>query len=161
VTAGEANSTRAVGLLVGIWVTTVQNAVRLVIGLLAVLLAGYLLVWITGPPRHRIHEQTFAELQVGMTERQIETIFGVPAGDYRARDAYLPRCATGRRRKDAYFGFLGSLGQVTAWKEWKGDEAFISLGFDAQGQAVVSVFQRPIESMESFPAKVRRWLGIW
>src|SRR6266851_2691463 len=42
------------------------------------------LLWFfdTSPPKHRINAEGYERLRLGMTEKEVEIVLGVPAGDY-------------------------------------------------------------------------------
>lgn len=57
----------------------IMSVLTLLLGSLAsCCLIGLLFVW----PRHRINHDSFAKLQGGMTEKEVESILGGPAGRY-------------------------------------------------------------------------------
>lgn len=92
----------------------------------AVVLFGWLPL---AGPAHRINPHTGMKLRVGMTQSQVEAVFGVPPGDYsseppgervRARGDGQP----GLRREDwasdeggavVYFGPDGRVADLTLW----------------------------------------------
>jgi hypothetical protein len=56
---------------------------RFLRGTIAVLMIGTLFLYpLLAPPPHRIDEPHFQLITEGMTEAEVEAIFGVPAGSY-------------------------------------------------------------------------------
>ena len=66
-----------------------RTRLLLFLGCLAsVLLAGYGTLWLTNS-KHRITEENIRAVKIGMTEKEVEELLGVPAG------VYAPGAATG------------------------------------------------------------------
>lgn len=121
-------------------------------GILAILLAGWLMLWMTRPPEHHINSDGFGKLRKGMTESEVEAVLGVPAGDYATGPIRLNVNVLGYI-PDTYFVFR------VAEKKWVGNEAIIEVWFEngrVEHTRIMGVFVRS----ESFPAKLRRWLGL-
>jgi hypothetical protein len=119
------------------------------LGLLAcpcLLIVGVLLVL---PPRHRINRDSFERIRDGMTEKEVESILGRPAGDYSSGCTFV---------FDAYHG------PPDKWvwrqpKRWTGDNGSISIYFD-DGKVEKTRFQ-PVFVMPETPLqKFRRWLKL-
>src|SRR5579859_6594788 len=53
--------------------------------LVSVLLAGYVTLRLTAPPKHRITWDNICAIKKGMTQEEVESILGVPAGVYSSR----------------------------------------------------------------------------
>jgi hypothetical protein len=120
--------------------------------LAAALLAGYVALWLTAP-RHRISPDNILLIQRGMSEKQVEGVFGVPAGVYAsgASGLYVPA---------TYFNHMGWVDRSAWGKEWVGEEISCSITFnEGKVDEVYWAFTISIEN-ESFLAKLRRWLGI-
>jgi hypothetical protein len=105
-----------------------------------------LVVWLTFP-RYRINRESFKQIEVGMTEREVESLLGGPAGNH---SGYI--IIHGGRHMA-----LESLGKETAEiRTWVGDEAVIVLGFNKQGAVVwkqlIGMAREPLVD------KIRRWL---
>ena len=123
--------------------TTWRRWLLLVSGFLAVAVAGFLALWLA-TTQHRINENSVKLIQNGMTQAEIEVVFGVPPGDYSSGGF---RVYWGQKRLDG--------------KEWMGDAVAVDVFFDSSGkvQAVdqYQVFRFPSEPLL---AKLRRWLGL-
>lgn len=130
-----------------------RKRLLLILGcLVAVLLAGYLTLWLTAP-RHHITEENVAAIKEGMTEGEVEAILGVKAGDYSSKQ-------TGGQFED-----IGTTGpdivKSRGGKYWVGEETGVWVRFDEAGQVadIWPGFFIP-SGNESLLAKLRRWLGI-
>jgi hypothetical protein len=80
-------------------------------------------------PAHRINPYTALKVRVGMTQRDVEAIFGAPPGDYSSEPTADQPQAPGDRRADwrredwateeggavVYFGPDGRVAHVTLW----------------------------------------------
>jgi hypothetical protein len=128
---------------------TARRRGLLLAGLLAVAMLGALgIVWWAAGPRHRINRETIALVQEGMTEAEVEALFGVPAGNYsggRGELAFM----TGRR--------LRALSP--SCKEWVGDETGARVAFDADGRVVWTLCGVVLYE-ETLLDRVRRWLRL-
>lgn len=121
--------------------------ILLCIGCLA-LVSFYVCIWLSGPG-HQITEERFARIKAGMTEKEVESILGVPPGDYETkkrmplptRDLFVPTvpCET---------------------KVWEGNGLIITIWFDAGGKVFYSRIGgwSSDESTEIFLDKLRRLL---
>jgi hypothetical protein len=120
--------------------------------LVAVLLAGYVTLRLT-TPSHRITVESFEAIQVGMTEKEVEDIIGVPAG------IYAPGALTG------LYGFDKERSRATRGldrkpgKEWVARDVCIFVGFK-DGRVVETFRGWPQGYDEPLLAKLRRWLGV-
>jgi hypothetical protein len=100
-------------------------------------------------PPHRINRESFEKIQVGMTQGEIEKLFGVPPGEY----------TTGPYRLDRWGG-TGLLQNCFADMYWLADEGEVFVYLDDQKERVSSmVFSNVIRLKESFLDKFRAWLG--
>jgi hypothetical protein len=124
-----------------------RKRLLLIVGCLAaVLLAGYA----TLPRQHRITIENIGAIRDGMTERQVETILGAPAGDYSSGVLFdmVTTQMTGSELMEKHGG-----------KVWVGVNGGIWIRFDERGKAVIRMsVSGPVR--ESFFAKLRRWLGM-
>ncbi|MCI0376235.1 MAG: hypothetical protein L0215_01380 [Gemmataceae bacterium] len=103
--------------------------------------AGYAVLWLTGPG-HRINALSFERIQEGMTEKEVEEILGVPAGDYGTKaHPELTVLPLGDR------------------KRWTSDDAQIVVDFDKRGLVVLKRLGF-VRVGESIWQKLRRWLRI-
>jgi len=83
------------------------------------------------PPDTRISEENSRRIRVGMTQADVERIFGRPPGDY-VRPAeenqlvYYPPCIS----LHYWHNRQGKLRTAT----WRGDDGVVIVGFDGQGK---------------------------
>ena len=61
-----------------------KHLLLILVCLAVMLLAGYATLRLTAP-NHRITRKNLKAIEFGMAEREVEEIFGVPAGDYSAK----------------------------------------------------------------------------
>ncbi len=116
--------------------------------LLSCLLASLGVVWWITASTHNINEATVAMVQDGMTEAEVEALFGVPAGNHTFPQAEM-FFITGRR----------ILAPSPSCKDWVGDEVGIRVAFNANGR--VSWSQRGyVAGQVSLIDRVRRWLRL-
>src|SRR4051812_42356021 len=124
---------------------------RFLLALLAglLLLAALTCVARLGKPRHHINPETIACIEEGMTERDVEELLGVPAGDYATRPV------SGRF-------FEGSTPRGRGvMKKWQADEATIWVWFDEEAKVTATFV--PIvyfREVEHFLTKLQRWLRL-
>lgn len=121
-----------------------RNRVLLWAGLL-VALAGAVLVgvWLARAPAHRITFENLKEIRAGLTEQEVETILGAPAGDY----------SNGRTRM---WGGVSIPRGVN--KSWIADDCAIEVAFAPNGRVggISITDARP----ETWIDKLRRLLGL-
>src|SRR5262245_44517658 len=106
---------------------------RVVVGA-ALLLAGVLgLAALLSPngPRHRITEEGYKAIKVGMSQEDVEKLLGLPAGDYTKHSIGFPLCGFGVPHET--FGSLDSLKETL---EWRSDDGEIHIGFDHDGRVL-------------------------
>jgi hypothetical protein len=125
---------------------------KLLLGFAAVLVlaAGWLcFIWPT-PHNHNINAEGFEQLSLGMTEKEVETVLGVPAGDYGFGDWKI----TGRGARNLSFFSDGEE------KDWIANLFTITICFDAQGRVrgmarceTSSAYDSPLET-------VSQWMGL-
>jgi hypothetical protein len=125
-----------------------RKCVVLMLGLLgAVLLGGYLVLWLTAP-RHRVSHLGWEGIEVGMTQTEVEQVLGGPPGNYASTPYGI------MRRQIVPQG-------ATSLKEWRGEEGVIDVWFGLDGKVVDAYWVElgyPIH--ESLLTRLRRWLGI-
>jgi len=115
------------------------------LGLLACLgLAGFALyLWWCLTGVSGITRASVWRIKVGMTTREVDSIIGVPCGDYRSN-----------KQEVSIDGFLDGVAHI---REWYADSGTIFVHFDAQGR----VFERSyLPYSESFLDRLYQWLGI-
>ena len=95
------------------------------LGIVAAAVSVSLMVWVTHQPEHRITGRTFANIEKGMTESEVEQILGVPAGNY-TREAVATIYPLGAN--DLVAG--NELVRKEGGKEWIGNHASIYVRFD-------------------------------
>lgn len=115
------------------------------------LLSFYVFLWLNGPP-YRITYESFARIKEGMTEKEVESIFGVPAGDYETK----------KRPPLPNHHLLTPTTVPCEVKVWKGNGLTICIWFDAGGKVLDSrsVGWVSEESSETFLDKLRRLLCL-
>jgi HAMP domain-containing protein len=112
-----------------------RKRVLLTLALLAaVLLGGYLVLWVTAP-RQRINAATTAQVRAGMTEREVEHLLGGPAGDYRTGAVTLDRGAGG-----AVPTLMDNGRFLDRHQWWHGDDGSLWVGFGGDGRLVNCAF---------------------
>jgi hypothetical protein len=127
--------------------------------LAAVLLAGYVTLRLTAP-EHRITQENILAIQIGMSEKQVEAILGVRAGDY-----YPVTPGGGSRLIGEFFGphwlSRSNLAKKPGGKYWIGENAAVWVRFDESAHAV-EIWNGVTWAVreESFLDKLRRWLGM-
>lgn len=124
-----------------------KRLLLVLVGVALVLLGGWLTLW-PSRPQHRISRESFARIQVGMTAQEVESILGVPAGDYATARVAIVECYDLRVPVDA------------VQKQWTCDEGTILAFFYPADKVCVSRYFKVARVDESFVDKVRRWLGL-
>jgi hypothetical protein len=101
------------------------------------------------PPPPRINLDSFARIQPGMTQAEVEAILGVPPGDYAAAGSVRPTLGVnpnelpaGARRED-----------------WWAEEAAVAVWFGQDGR-VVNATAASWTTDSPWLERVRRWLGL-
>lgn len=116
----------------------------LLVCLVSMLLAGYVMLWLT-TPRHRITLDAIEAIDVGMTEKEVEVILGAPAGNYSSLNSV---------EAAELLGCYDKPGD----KRWVSEKLCVGVRFDATGK--VTTFDWYHYHNNSFLAKLRRWRGI-
>jgi hypothetical protein len=143
-----------------------RKRLLLILGCLAsMLLAGYVTLRLTAP-RHRITKETIEKIQKGMTEEEIEAVFGVPAGVYgkgALTGVYAVAPPPGTPQLLGLTGKHFGLELIVfeRGKEWVGEDVCVYCRFD-EASRVQEIHRGNVVpgGNESFLAKLRRWLGI-
>jgi len=120
--------------------------------LAALLLAGYVTLRLTAPPRHRITQENIEAIRVGMSEDEVEAILGVPAGNYCSFECFYSYPAFARQEPTDLPGNK---------KEWVGEDNCIRVRFDDSGRVAAMRYGHVLGRVsEPFLTKLRRWLGM-
>lgn len=130
-----------------------MKRVVVVVGLLLGLaVAGFVTIRLATAERHRINDESFKKIVVGMTLEEVESIFGVPAGDYNtSRVLILGHDQSGDERwinkNPAHI--------------WMSNNGIYWIYFDDAGRVAAMEYGFPfIEVKESWLEKLRHWLGL-
>jgi hypothetical protein len=105
-------------------------------GLLLVLVVAGFLVPVFLLNRTQITEARYAQIEIGITQCEVEAILGVPPGDYHHTGVPYP---TGNN------GAMNWNGSVRT-ESWWGDEGYIKVGFAESGQVSWKWFDPCIRS---------------
>jgi hypothetical protein len=128
---------------------------KLCLGLSLVTLtaAGLIALRLT-TPRHRINEENFNKLRLGMTKPEVEALFGVPAGDYdEGRNDFFDHRSEQQRQAD----WAGNGGAPTDW----GSNGFIAhVWFDENGKVNHWTFVQWDPAPRSIFDRLRRLLRL-
>jgi hypothetical protein len=117
----------------------------LILAVAVVLLAGAVLIFFG--PNPNITGESCEQIKPGMTQREVESILGCPAGDY-------------RKNKGHRFGITG-LPPPPRGQLWFGREGMVVVIFDENGRVTHAGFivaDEP-EPTESYLDRLRLWLG--
>ncbi|MCI0376234.1 MAG: hypothetical protein L0215_01375 [Gemmataceae bacterium] len=109
--------------------------------------AGYAALWLTAP-RHRINALSFEQIREWMTEKEVEGILGVPAGDYTTAPVMVLDDGT------------ASTIWISRVKRWTSNDTAIDVFFDDLGLVTRKRLLDVIPLEESIWQKLRRWLRI-
>ncbi len=115
------------------------------VGVVAVAVTGYLLL----RPASPINPRAYARIKEGMTQKEVEAVFGLPAGDYRDPD----HVASGKFPSET-LRMWGDFGQncypdaipdgpVAAPVTWLGNDYSIQVGFGQGGVTGCLLMGRP------------------
>jgi hypothetical protein len=131
---------------------TRKRLLLIIAAMVAVLAAGSVALRLAAP-RHRITLENTRTIQRGMTEKEIEEILGVRAGDYSSTKPggtflYHQQAVTGME-----------LVRMRGGKFWASDETSVWLRFDDAGR-VAEVFCGSYYEQDSLLDKIRDWLGM-
>ena len=116
------------------------------LGLLA--LGGYIALWLTAP-KVRIDNTTYNRVRPGMTQEDVEQIFGGPPKDYSSGNP-PPR--------DVGLKTIGPF--VGVPKTWISDEADVRVWFDEGGKVTASDAMFSGSMHQGFFSRLRRLLGM-
>jgi hypothetical protein len=101
-------------------------------------------------PRHFIDVEHLGRIKKGMTQEEVEAIFGVPPGTY-----------TKKRSVSFDTNSFGMLGAGKRVEQWTGDQGRVVVGFDEQGAVMFILFIVYSEVQgPSFLQQVQTWLGF-
>jgi len=106
-------------------------------------------------PRHRINQESFEKIQVGMTLEEVAEIVGAPPGAYATGPFLL--CRSSWKNCPEISGSLGGD------QEWIGDEVALAVWLDSQKRVTQVQFGDVVPigiRQETFFDKARAWLGL-
>ena len=121
-----------------------RRCLLLLLGFIATTATVAIVAFYPIPPRHRINETSVHLIQKGMTQAEVEIIFGAPPGKY---------AEEGRR---LHFGSIKRVGRI---ESWLGEEVTAEVSFDSSGK-VSRAYVTAIRSEWSKLAKILRWFGM-
>jgi hypothetical protein len=122
---------------------------------LAVSLLGFgtaLLLW----PRDRINEDSWKQIQIGMTEEEVEDILGRPGVSWEAN--LFPFHFELAESNDTLYIRRWPFERWESDKFWTSQRACIQVRFDPRGNISGKAFWRSAEP--SFLDRLRDWLGL-
>jgi hypothetical protein len=125
-----------------------------VLGLLLVLLAAGF-GWIVAGQQVHVTEEAYGRVQKGMTETEVEAIFGGPAGDHTTG----PVTFMGRLDELSMPMDLLELAEGHSKKTWKSDEGQVHVEFDAGGHVAAMHWSWPA-TKPTFLERLRWRLGL-
>ena len=105
-------------------------------------LAGLIALRLGFAERHRINDESFKKIAIGMTLEEVEAVFGAPA-----------TVSVGA------FGGLGILPQPRIWSSDYHNQKYL-IYFDDEGRVRGTGVRVVYELDESWLEKFRRWLGL-
>ena len=110
---------------------------------------GLVVVWLfrPHPPAHRINQESYDKIQIGMSPEEVEAIFGVPPGSYSTKKGSVCLTCTP--------GFLA--GQTTEL-DWISDEAVIQVWLNDEKKVIYC--EGTLFADETVFDQLRRWLGF-
>ena len=115
---------------------------RLGISILLMALAGIVFCFFW--PHHRINENSFALIKSGMSQRDVENVFGCPPGDYSSGGDYIPA---------SQFERVSSKCKV-----WIGNELAVEVFFDKSDRVIKTFSSTVFFWNDSFFDKLKKWL---
>ena len=125
-------------------------------GIVAMAAVAGLAFWLTAP-KHRIHEESIGLIEAGMSQAEVEAIFGVPPGDYSsntANAAWIPTSLSNSLK----LTFIVPEGEQ---QTWKGENVSVTVVFNPLVvEKPYVIWVRVVAPSEPFFAKIRRWLGL-
>ena len=109
-------------------------------------MACFCALWYATRPTHHINEVSAEQIKEGMTLAEVESILGVPAGDYSTRRQIVLELSSGS--------------MLSAPRYWTSNETSVCVDFDDNGH-VVHVHSVPVVAVdESWWARLRRWTHL-
>jgi hypothetical protein len=126
------------------------------LGTVAMVAVMGLAFWM-GAPRHRINKESIGLIEQGMSQAEVEAIFGVPPGDYSSNtpnaSAWIPTTLSNSLKMT----FIVPEGEQ---KTWMGEKVGVTLVFNPLVvEKPYVIFFREFQE-ESVYSKFRRWLGL-
>jgi hypothetical protein len=122
-------------------------------GAAAILLLGAL-HYLRERPRHRINLKSYEAIQGGMSEGEVEAIFGVPDGDYSTGPVSI-FCSNGRPHED--YGPPDPEGEV---KGWIGNDTYVCVAFDKEGKVRSKSYADVELRNQMVLTRIRKLLGL-
>lgn len=118
---------------------------------------GSLVLWKLFAPKHRINQEGYEKIKVGMSQDEVEAILLVPPGNYTGNPEF--------DKKTFRFFFVKKHKEDFGNKpiqelEWLAREYAILVFFDNTGQAVLKYSTPMIPEEASLLEKIRRWIGL-
>jgi hypothetical protein len=111
------------------------------------LLGGVFFVCFTQFSPPAMDEASFDRIDVGMSEADVNSLLGGPAGDYTTTDVL-----------QSPVRLLGKDG--TTAKQWAGNKGSIVIGFDDGNRVAWKQFIKVVSLDESWVEKCKRWVGF-
>jgi hypothetical protein len=103
--------------------------------------------WLSLPPPHHINGTSLSRIQPAMSQSEVETMLGGPAGDY-----------SGGRMVVGVLDISVPVGG--SFKEWVAEEFAIGVCFDENGKVAYATPLHVVPTGASFFERLRRRLGL-
>ena len=134
-----------------------------------------LLFWWLFVPAHRIHRDSFDQIQQGLTENQVVDVLGVPAGDYstifgnRNEEAivqvlvfhgkqkfFIPTQIRQRDIKETVGSWVSDKKSKLTYQEWRSDNCIVFIFFEDGKVFTMGATLDGAPFLERF----REWVGL-
>jgi hypothetical protein len=125
-----------------------RRRVVITLALLGLVLLGACFALWPFSPRPQINHDDYLGVEMGMTEAQVETVLGGPAGDYRVGDVLYTVGGDDEIRQGR---------PIVRSSDWRGNEGLVMVGYDADGQVAGKTYI-PVGTRSLHPAAVLRHL---
>jgi hypothetical protein len=110
------------------------------------LMAGPYIAWRSLEPVHRITSSSFSQIRSGMTQTEVEAIFGVPPGDYSDRSKHYLIWISPDLLPD------GGRTEI-----WRAPNAVCHVYFDQEGKVL---FYNAVEVRSTWFDQIKNWFGV-